>query len=188
MALVKSILLIDGENLVFRYQAMVKSGKKPKQNVVHIPDVFVWSPDIGKLLAIDVFRAIYYTSTVGDKKKIEELKNQISKVILDTNKSSMDNYYGKTQLIPFVFKKEKKSNKSRLVDIFIAVDAMKYAQIQNMECLAFLSGDSDFLKVYQEVMDIGKKVYLGALSSGCAEELNYSVDYFYDLDKLFFEN
>ena len=37
-----AILLVDGENLVFRYQEMVAAGREPKPDVVHIKDVLVW--------------------------------------------------------------------------------------------------------------------------------------------------
>lgn len=187
MALVKSVLLVDGENLVFRYQDMLAKGAKPRSHVVHIPDVFVWNPNIARNFPIDVFRVVYYTSLVGDPAKMHKTKCEISQNLFNTSLSEADNYYGKTQVVPFIFKKEKKSHKSRLVDIFIAVDAMKYAAIPNMECITFLSGDSDFIKVYDEVMRYGKKVKVGAFSSGCAKELNYSVDEFFLLDDCFFE-
>ena len=70
----------------------------------------------------------------------------------------MQNFYGSCQLVPFVFKKEKKAQKSRLVDIHIAVDALKYSNIDNIECISILSGDGDFIKVYDETMALGKKV------------------------------
>ena len=187
MALVKSILLVDGENLVFRFQDMVQKGHKPKKDVVHIPDVFIWHPNLASRFNIDIFRVIYYTSTVGDDERIQSIRNQISKNIFDTGRRGMGNYFGHCQLVPNVFKKNKQSQKSRLVDIFIAVDAMKYASNPSIECLVFLSGDSDFIKLYNELMSFGKKVLVGSFSDGCASPLNHVVDDFFKLDSYFFE-
>ena len=187
MALVKTVLLIDGENLVFRYQSMLQNGRIPKKGNVHIQDVFIWNPEVAKIFTVDLFRAVYYTSLVGDHLLIDSTKDQISRNIVNTDISGAGNFYGKCQLVPFVFKKEKRTDKSRLVDIFLAVDGMKYANNNNIECIAFLSGDSDFIKPYDEIMSLGKKVYVGAFSDGLGKNISNKVDMFYDLDEIFFE-
>ena len=187
MALVKSILLVDWENLVFRYQSMINNWRKPLQDVVHIPNVFVWHPKIASYYNVDIFRVIYYTSSIGDEKRINELNELIWENLFDSRYSGMRNYYWSCQLVPFVFKKEKQSQKSRLVDIYIAVDTLKYSNIGNIECISILSWDGDFKKVYNETMDFGKKVIVWAFSDWLDSSIKSIVDEFFFLDDYFFE-
>lgn len=186
MALVKSILFVDGENLTFRYQELLKSGKKPKEGVIHIPDVFVWHNDIARLWKIDFYRVLFYSSVVGDDLKIKEIKDIISKQIFHEDLDQSMNYFGKLQIVPSIFKKESKSHKSRLVDISITIDSMRFAYTNAADVLCFISGDGDFLNLYSEIMKGGKKVSVAALSSGLSEAVKSSVDYFVDLDNVFF--
>ena len=111
MALVKSILIVDGENLTFRYQEILKTGRKPKDDVIHIPDVFVWHRDISRLWMLDFYRVLFYSSVVGDEPKIREIKDAISKQIFHEDMNQSHNYFGKLQIVPWIFKKESKSHK-----------------------------------------------------------------------------
>jgi len=116
MALVKSIIFVDGENLTFRYQALLKEGRKPRSGVVHRADVFVWSPYIGRPgIDTDIIRINYYTSMVGDEDAVTALKE----LIATQRFHGFQDYYGPCQLHPRVYKKPQKSTKSRLVDINI---------------------------------------------------------------------
>lgn len=64
MALVRSMILVDGENLALRFQAMVDAGWAQKPEVAHEPDVFVWNTEFGITgipgVGTDVIRVAYY--------------------------------------------------------------------------------------------------------------------------------
>jgi uncharacterized LabA/DUF88 family protein len=181
----RSIIFIDGENLVFRYQSMLAAGKKPSPKVVHIPDVFVWHPTMTEWCLMHVLRVYFYTSVVGDDKKIADIKDKISKTIFSFEYDK--DRGGTAQIIPIVFKKSAKSQKTRQVDIQITIDMMRFAHQQPVDVLYLVSGDGDYLPLISEVMRQGKEVYVGALSSGLNPELQYSVDEFHNLDKYFFQ-
>lgn len=184
MALVKSILFIDGENLAMRYQALLESGRKPKPTVVHIPDIFVWQPGLGPgVINTDILRVNYYTSMVGDDDAIASVKESISA----QRYFSHGDYYGQCQLFPRVYKKLKKSTKSRLVDINITIDVMRHAYTHAVDVVYLFSGDGDFVHLVEEVARSGKKVCVGAFSSGLEPRLRVAADRFALLDEHFFE-
>ena len=187
MALVKSILFVDGENLTMRYQAMVKAGRKPTDKVIHIPDVFLWTSDFSyaiRGIQTDLLRINYYTSVVGSEDKLAEVRNQISKHVYNIG---MDDYYRGCQLHPCVYKKAKRSDKSRLVDINIVIDVMRQSYTDSIDVMYLFSGDGDFISLIKDVMRRGKKVCVGALSSGLNPTIPHSVDRFINLDASFFE-
>lgn len=75
----KSVVLVDGENLVLRYQKMLQEGYEPMEGVIHVQDTFVWHPNlIASAGEKDIVRVAYYTTVVGDEKKLEEVKNLIA--------------------------------------------------------------------------------------------------------------
>ncbi len=180
-------MLVDGENLVFRYQAMVSEGKVPKKSVIHQKDVLVWDRQIQNLWNTDFYRVSYYTSCVGDTDALETLRKKISDINFNVGNGHRS-YYGKIDLTPHVYKKAKASTKSRLVDINICIDAMRYACSTGTEVVTILSGDGDFGELVRELQRQGRKVCVGAFSSGLAQELIYLPDSFVSLDELFFED
>lgn len=184
MALVRAILLVDGENLVFRYQEMLKdSSLVPKDNNIFEKDIFVWNQEIQNIFEVDIFRVNYFSSVVGDDTKIKNVKDTLSKI----NYTPYGNYYRGCQLHPCIYKKEKQSNKSRLVDINIAVEAMRIAYSDSIDVICIISGDGDFLELYQDIMKRGKQVCVASLSSGLNPAIPHSVDRFMPLDKYFFK-
>lgn len=186
MSIPKTIVFIDGENLVFRYQAMVAEGRKPSPKIVHIPDVFVWHPGITDWCYMNIIRVYFYTSVVGDDQRLSGIKKQIA----DTHYSFefAKNDFGTAQIVPMVFKKLSNTRKSRQVDINIAIDMMRFAYQQSIDLLYLVSGDGDYLPLISEVMHNGKELYVAALSSGLKSELRDSVDDFHDLDNVLFKS
>ena len=187
MALVRSILLVDGENLVMRYQAMLKkTGRKPKANVLHKVDTYVWTSDFGqtKIIRTDLVRINYYTSMVGDDDAVSAVKEELSKIIY----TGIGDFYGSCQLYPRVFKKLKQSTKSRLVDINIVIDAMRHAYSDDVDVVYVFSGDGDFVNLVEDIARSGKRVCVAAFSSGLERRLVTSVDRFVLLDDFFFES
>lgn len=180
----KAIVLADGENLVFRFQAMLEGGRKQRKGVHHIEDVLVWHDAIADEFMKEVLRVSYYTSVVGDDATILRFKNQISSIQFGYNRGE---YSGDARLVPHVFKKEKKSQKSRLVDIHMTIDAMRHSFSEGIDQVFLLTGDGDFYEVIREVMKRGKAVYVAAFSSGLDQRIPSLVDKFVDLDRIFFE-
>jgi uncharacterized protein (TIGR00288 family) len=186
MSLPRAILFVDGENLTFRFQDMVASGLKPNSHVVHAPDVFVWHNKLMKNHEFDLWKVVrvcYYTSVAGDDLKIVDVKNQLSQIRF---LSRGDDGATEAQIVPIVFKKLAKSQKTRNVDIQIVIDIMRFAFTDEIDRVYLASGDGDYLPLISEVMRRGKQVELLAFSSGLSDALRYSVDSFYSLDKLFF--
>ncbi len=184
MSIPKSMIFVDGENLVMRYQSMLGQGYEPTDGIVHEPDYFVWHPTISTNTLLDVIRVVYYTSAVGDENKIAEAKKRIAQVHYQF---TADNYHGEAQIYPCVFKKLAQSKKTRSVDINIVIDVMKYAYSDAIDQIYLVSGDGDYLPLIHEVMQKGKQVMVGALSSGLNQALVHSVDEFINLDNFFFK-
>lgn len=183
MALVKSIAFVDGENLTIRYQSLLKDGRKPRQDTVHIPDIFVWQPEIGRpIIDTDMIRINYYTSMVGDDDAIASTRETIAAQKYD----GQGDYYGYCQLYPRVYKKPRKSTKSRLVDINITIDVMRHANTDAVDVVYLFSGDGDFVELVEEVGRSGKKICVAAFSSGLDPRLRVVADRFILLDDLYF--
>lgn len=194
------MFFIDGENLVFRYQSMLKKGRKPRPGIVHERDVYVWHRDIIAERSRDILRVTYYSSAVGDVEKIRSLSQDMK--ALEYSYTGLP-YGGSTASIytdgihrvphignvfPRLFKKENKSAKSKAVDINIAVDMLNYAAPENVDVIFLVSGDGDFIPLLQAVMRRGVQVGLMALSDGLNPDLLTCVDYFEPLDTILFED
>lgn len=170
---------IDGENLVFRYQDMCKAGAKPNaSSLKHIPDVFVWHPhlhgdDRG------VVRVNYYTSAVGTDEKIDDIRDEIGKHIINPAG------FGR-RVCAHVFKKPKASQKAKLVDITLSIDVLGHVHRDQVDCIFLFSGDGGFVPLVKEIMRNGKQVIIGALSSGLSQEMRRVGDQFIDIDSWFF--
>ena len=186
MSLPRSILFVDGENLTLRYQAMLAAGHVPQKGVIHASDVFVWHEKIVRNNYYDlrkVIRVCYYASIVGDEPQVVDIKRQLSQILFTT---VADDGGISGQIVPVVFKKPSKSQKTRNVDIQIVIDIMRYAFTDEIDRVYLATGDGDYLPLIQEVMRRGKQVELLAFSSGLNTALPYSVDRFFDLDPVFF--
>jgi uncharacterized LabA/DUF88 family protein len=186
MAIPRAIVLVDGENLVFRYEAMVESGRVPDKRVIHIPGVFVWHPEITEWCMMDIVHVYFYTSMVGDDSTLVATKEAIGRTVYSYDYMTGEHPSGAAQLVPVLFKKLSSSRKSRQVDINITIDMMRFAHNPNIQVLHLISGDGDYIPLLQEVMRHGKEAYVGALSSGLASELRYTADQFISLDDIFF--
>lgn len=175
----RTMCYIDGENLVFRYQEMLQSGLKPNSgSLIHLPDVFVWHPHL-RGDEKNVIRVNYYTSAVGTDKRIDEVRDQIGKIL------STPAGHGR-RVCSHVFKKPKASNKSKLVDISITIDALRDVYRDQVDVAFIFSGDGDYIPLIKEMMRNGKQVVVGALSSGLSPEMRRAGDQFIDLDRWFF--
>jgi uncharacterized LabA/DUF88 family protein len=187
MAIPRTFVFADGENLVMRYQAMLAAGATPKKGVIHVSDVFVWAPGLTTWSCMDIQRVTYYTSASGDQVLLKELRSKIAgttyKYAYDPDTTVPD---GQAQLVPRIYHKDSRSRKTRNVDINIVIDVMRASHLNNVDLLVLLSGDGDYIPMVEEAMRLGKAVWVAAFSSGLNEALSCSVDLFETLDDIFF--
>lgn len=168
-----------------RYQDILKT-RSPKEQVKHLRDVFVWHPAVTREASIvgrhEIVRATYYTYAIGDESKQAEINSSIKSLDFDYNPNSKlpNNLY------PYVLRKIR-NKAAKGVDIKMTLDIILHANNGSYDTVLLVSGDGDYLPVIEEVMRTGKQVYLAAFSSGLNSKLRNSVDYFIDLDELFFE-
>lgn len=174
------MVLIDGENLVFRYQSMLEAGRMPRDQVLHIPDAFVWHHYLlGFPIPDEALRVVYYTSAVGDTARINEVGDEIQKARFATGTPQA---FVWRSLRASVFKKDRASRKTKTIDMRMCIDALVHTMNSNMDELYLVSGDGDFLPLIEEVMRHGIRVRLFALSDGCADEIKRSGDSFEFVD------
>lgn len=180
MNTVRPIMFVDGENLVLRYQAMLAEGRRPQELVVHKPDVMVWHPAMASHFNYGFRRINYYTTVVGDHHLIEKTRTAIAeqRYMFMPGRTM-------TQLVPFVYKKESRREKTRNVDIQIVIDIMRTTSSDAYDLIFLASGDGDYLPLIKEAMHAGKQVFVAAFSSGLNPTIRSSVDQFIDLDELF---
>ena len=183
MAQQRSILFLDGENLVFRYQDMLAAGWTPHDDVSHTMDVFAWTGRVTREFPLlNVVRAYYYTSVVGSDDRVTEIRRAIS---ANTFRSDFSEGPLIGQLVPIVYKKEARSQKTRNVDIQIVIDVMRFALTDEIDRVYLASGDGDYQPLIAEVMRRGKQVEVLAFSSGLNQSLTSAVDRFHSLDDAF---
>lgn len=190
----KVMFFIDGENLLLRYQSMLEKGYEPSGSIIHEKDIFVWSKKLILPEPRDILRVTYYTSVVGDEKKILSISNKIKELEYHYKSEPIvteatvrvhgyvhrDTYTG--NVFPRVFKKAQRQVRSKGVDLSIAIDMLNYASLGNVDALYLVSGDGDFIPLIQAVMRKGVQVNLLALSDGLNPELPISVDEFECID------
>lgn len=182
----KVLAFVDGENLVFRYQASLAAGRTARTDVSHVPDSFVWSPHVTRWSDMDLLRVQYHTSVVGDDQKVAYVEAQIAGNQFVCTGGGAGT--GTGRLIPRVHKKPQSSPKTKVVDIDIAMDVMRAALTMPVDGIYLLSGDGDYVSLVREVARrSSKQVYVGAFSLGLAPALRTTGEAFVDLDGMFFQ-
>ena len=169
-----------------RFQEMVASGRVAKAGVVHVKDRFLWSQGMTLWTRMDLIRVNYYTCVVGDHASAETIAQQIG----STPFTCQGEVYlsGTARLLPHVHKKPSRSQKTKVVDIHLTVDAMRATCTMPVDGIFLASGDGDYEELLAEVGRSGKQAYLAAFSSGLEERLKTRVEQFVDLDQIFFES
>ncbi len=176
----RTLVFIDGENVVFRYQSLVAAGRLPQHQVVHTPDVFVWNPTVFRNELWDLVRVTYYTSLVGDDPAQQAMADEIQQHYHSTRERGC-------YLHAAVFKKLKQSNKTRSVDINITIDALRHCYGNHADVFCFVTGDVDFLPLIRAVMQEGKEVVLYSFERDLNPALRSAPDRFVPLEKAFFK-
>jgi uncharacterized LabA/DUF88 family protein len=185
MTIVNRIMFfVDGENLVMRYQAMKTKGWVPNPGIIHEPDIFVWHSNIISDYVANVVRVAYYSSAVGDDDRLQALAARIQQMKCSYSDSVLR---VEKELYPQIFKKPKKTDKVRAVDINITIDALVQAFNNTVDVICLITGDGDFLPLIREIMRRGKQVYVWALSDGLNPQLPIVADSFKSLDNALFQ-
>lgn len=187
-----ALIFVDGENLVHRYQSMLKAGRKPAAENIHIPDCFIWNEKILHDHLWNLKRVSYYTSVVGDDSVVRDIRERIAATTFSCSpdvelNGSMSGTLHTGQIVPFVRKRASKSKKESICDIAIAVDVMRACYRNHAEIIWIFSGDGDFISLFNEVIHSGKTAYASAVSSGFNDEIRFVVDEFLPIDKYLFE-
>lgn len=176
------MLFVDGENITIRAQKLAEKRSSSFQPGPYFdPDTFIWLPDFpprdymigtGPLpLEEKAIRAYYYTSVAGDDKRLVNVRN----ALWDLGFS------------PQVFKKGRKDEKAKGVDIALAQDFLSHAFYSNYEIAVLVAGDGDYVTLVEEVKRMGKVVYVQFFgTAGLSPELRLASDYFFDMEKSFF--
>ena len=177
------MFFIDGENLVCRYQDMIKDGYVPSIGVNHLLDTFVWAENVSvpAIRETQIVRAYYYTSVYGDDNKQQSVGEQLKEIIIQGTPG------GARVLYPVMFKKIRKTEKGKSVDIQLTVDILSYVYQNNLDTVCLFSGDGDFVPVLKEAIHFGKHVFVGALSKGLSPALKRLADEYIRLDGCFFD-
>jgi uncharacterized LabA/DUF88 family protein len=175
------MVFVDGENLTMRYQAMVTIGWEPRHDMIHRRNALLWHPGNTQLALTgnhEVLRATYYTSTTGGLDEQNALREQIQGLTFSKNPD--DRVINR--LTGRVFHRDKNTNRSKGVDIQLAVDVLNHVHFNHVDTVYLLSGDGDYLPLVDEVQRSGKQLYLAAFSDGLSTALKERADEFYCLD------
>jgi uncharacterized LabA/DUF88 family protein len=181
----RMMVFVDGENVVFNYQSLLKEGKIPRDSVIHEPDIYAWEPkSIINPGLHELLRVKYYTYATGNDERITNINNEIKSLsFTKNNDSKLPN-----NLFPVVFNKPKKSAQRKGVDIQMTVDILSQVYYNNIDTVYLIAGDGDYLPIIDEVIRMGKQIYLAAFSAGLNKKLEHRVDLFNLLDNVYFKN
>ena len=149
-----------------------------------MPDVLVWLPeseatrrllyneDGPEELQLLGVRAYYYTSTIGDENKISLIRQALWDIGFQ----------------PEVFKKPRKRDRTKGVDIALATDLLGNAYRDNYDAAVLVAGDGDYVPLVEEVKRLGKVVHVvffGEKGRGLSPELRLASDRFWELENAF---
>lgn len=190
------MVFVDGENLLLRYEAMLKEGLTPNGRpqhgfeapmTIHQAGRFVWNPSIPRELQDGpLIRVNYYTTAIGDHTAIEALEDELARLKANIHLANGHFANAVTSIVPKVYKKQKVGVKTKSVDINICVDMLQQAYQSGVDDLMLVSGDGDYVPLVKAVMAAGKRVHIAALSSGLSPMMRRVSDHFIDLDRVMF--
>jgi hypothetical protein len=173
---------VDGENLTFRGQELAAERQLAlKEGEYYRRDVLLWLPRLPPKATIrygrtgvdhlrEPIRSYYYTSLVGDESALTSAGEQIRALGFE----------------PKVFKKERRSQKTKGVDISLAKDFLSHAYLDNYDVAVLFAGDADYLPLVEEVKRQGKVVCVSFFrDAGMSRFLRLAADEFVALDDAF---
>jgi len=185
----RMMVFVDGENLVCRYQEMLKN-RTPRDEVEHEQDTFVWQPISVRCRENVVHGANYYTYCSGgdEKTKVAEISAKIKALKFRQFRVPGVNLQLLRNLTPVVFWKSRQAAKAKGVDIQLTVDILGNVYRNTLDVVYLVSGDGDYKPVIEEAKRHGKHVYIAALSDALNKDLPLIADDFIDLDTFYFKS
>jgi len=67
--------------------------------------------------------------------------------------------------------------KEKGIDVWIAIDMVKEAMRDNLDCCVLISGDADFVPAFDLIKEVGKDVLSASVSRGYSNELRQKFPY-----------
>ncbi len=179
------MMFVDGENFTVRAQQFALENQLALREGEHyMRDVFVWMPDVKpreksvvkEALPVQEYaiRSYYYTSFSGDDEQRVTVRQALRNMGFH----------------PEVFKKIRKNEKAKGVDIALTKDLLSHAFLNNYDVALLVAGDGDYVPLVQEVKRLGKVVYVAFLSGeklGLSQELHLNSDEFFSMNEHFLE-
>jgi uncharacterized LabA/DUF88 family protein len=177
------MLFVDGENFAIRAEKVARDkGIKLVPGPYYMPNVFAWLPGIRPTVALTnneatpihvqphAVRAHCYTSVSGDEQMVQQVREALWSL----------------GFAPEVFKKVRKDEKAKGVDIALTRDLLSHAHFDNYDVAVVMSGDGDYVPVLNEVKRLGKVVYVGSFPGvGLSNELRLASDMFFSMEQFF---
>lgn len=190
------MVFVDGENLLLRFQAMLKAGciphGRPQSGLdspvtAHSPGRYVWNANIPPALQDGpLVRVTYYTTFSGASEDLNLMEDEIAGLKANLRLRNGHFVNAATSLVPKVYKKQKSGHKTKSVDVNICVDMLLQAHQRGVDDLVLVSGDGDYTPLVSAAMAAGKRVHVAALSSGLSPMMRRVADNFVDLDRVLF--
>jgi uncharacterized LabA/DUF88 family protein len=180
------MMFVDGENFTVRGERFAsESGLTLTEGPRYQKDTFLWLPNVQPTYALDRskikaslsprgIRAYYYTSMKADDPAVAATREKLW---------SLD-------FTPAVFKKIRKEDKAKGVDIALTKDMLVHAAHNHYEVACLVAGDGDYVPLVEEVKRMGKIVVCIFFSgngskSGLSPSLKLACDEFYDIGRIF---
>ena len=85
---------------------------------------------------------------------------------------------------PNVFKKTRKEQKAKGVDIALTKDMLSHAFLGNYNVAVLVAGDGDYIPLIEEVKRLGKQIFVAFISQGLSPELPLVADAFIDVTSM----
>lgn len=182
----RMMIFVDGENIAQRFETLVEAGRTPRADTFHRSKALAWHPSYTHLATIghhDVIRATIYASLVGSDDDRRKLHRELRQLTFANNQvGRLPN-----NLAAEVFARDKKTQRSKGVDIKLTVDALAHGTAGNFDTALILTGDGDFVPLVEQLQRAGKQVYIAAFSSGFSERLQAMADAVHVLDGTAFD-
>ncbi len=179
------MMFVDGENLTIQGQKVAKAeGVELMEGPFYQPDTFLWVPGpthsgflrtlAGRspLSAPAPIQSHYYTSVVGNDQELQSLSRQVREAGFK----------------PHIFKKSKKAEKSKGVDISLARDVLVHGFEGGFSYALLIAGDQDYLPLVQELQQRRLAVFVSFFQNGLGRKLRAEADFFFPLDRVFLDS
>jgi uncharacterized LabA/DUF88 family protein len=168
---VPTMMFVDGENLAMRYKVL----KQRRDGITHLepskwyePDVSLWSAALNQVCEdAGVLRRHSYTSVIGDEVRRKSIEDRLKAAEIEA---------------PDVFKKpqDDTNQRSKGVDISLAVDMLTHAHRKNDALAILIAGDGDYIPSVKAVKAEGRRVFVWFVDEryGLSRDLRMSADYY----------